>query len=356
MSESEQGGERTEEATPEKQQRAREEGQFARSKDGGAVAASAAVLLCILGLGSTDVGVIKDFALYCFSSPAALVGGEVTPLAQRIAGVILAVVVPLSISAALGGAAIGLVESGLLFRMELLGPKFERLNPITRIGQLFSPKQGAMNVVSALLRVTVVGTVTALVVKDAYPELVTLARADISASVVVILRIGLRLATWSILSLACLAAIDYGQSWWRTKKELMMTHEELKEEVRQQDGDPKVKARQRARAREQARRGIAKEVKRSDVVVANPTHICVALRYRPSEGAPVMTARGYDEVAFYIRRLAEENGIPVVENKPLARALAENGKVGRMIPVDLYQAVAKVLAFVYRMKSRGWSS
>jgi flagellar biosynthesis protein FlhB len=355
MSESEQG-ERTEEATPEKQQRARDEGQFARSKDGGAVAASAAVLLCLIALGSTDVGVIKDFALFCFSTPTALVSGSITPIGHRMGMVILAVVVPICVAAAAGGAAIGFIESGLLFRMELVNPNFERLDPFKRLGQLFSPQQGFMNVLSALLRVAVVGTVTALVVKAAFPELAKLARADLAASVITILRVGLRLASWSILALGCLAAIDYGQSWWRLKNELMMTHEELKEELQEQEGDPKVKAKIRARARDLARRGIAKEVKRSDVVIANPTHICVALRYRASEGAPVVTAKGYDEVAFYIRRLAEQHGIPVVENKSLARALAEGTRVGRMIPVDLYQAVAKVLAFVYRMKSRGWQS
>ncbi|HEY5957489.1 MAG TPA: EscU/YscU/HrcU family type III secretion system export apparatus switch protein [Polyangiaceae bacterium] len=355
MSGSEQG-ERTEEATPEKQQRAREEGQFARTKDGGAVAASAAVLLCMLALGTTDVGVIKEFALYCFTSPTALIGGSITPIGQRVAGVLLAVIVPMCVAAAAGGAAVGLFESGLLFRLELLSPNFERLNPISRIGQLFSPKQGFTNVVSALLRVAVLGTVTALVVKDAFPDLSKLARAELSAAVVTVLHVGLRLATWSILALGCLAALDYGQSFWRIKKELMMTLQELKEEMHQQEGDPKVKAKIRARARELARRGIAKEVKRSDVVIANPTHICIALRYRPAEGAPVVTAKGYDEVAFYIRRLAEEHGIPVVEDRPLARALAESAKVGRMIPVDMYQAVAKVLAFVYRMRGRGIKS
>jgi len=356
MSDSEQQGERTEEATPEKKQRAREEGQFARSKDGGAVAASAAVLMCILALGSSDVSLIKDFALFCFGSPTALASASVMPIAQRLAMVVLGVVVPICLAAAVGGADIGILESGLLFRMELLNPNFGRLNPLKRIGQLFSPKQGFMNVLSALLRVTVVGTVTFLVVKGAFPELAKLGRADLSAAAISVLRVGLRLAAWSILALGCLAAIDYGQSFWRIKKELMMSHQELKEEMRQQEGDPKIKARMRARAREMARRGIAKEVKRSDVVIANPTHICVALRYRPNEGAPAVTAKGYDEVAFYIRRLAEENGIPVVENKPLARALAESAKVGRMIPVDLYQAVAKVLAFVYRMRTSGWQS
>jgi flagellar biosynthesis protein FlhB len=354
MSDSDQG-EKTEEATREKQQRAHDEGQFARSKDGGAVAASAAVLLCILALGSTDVGIIKDFALFCFTSSSSLVGGNITPIGQRLGMVILAVVVPICVAAAIGGAAIGLVESGLMFRLELIGPKFERLDPIKKMGQLFSPKHGFMNVLSALLRVAVVGTVTVLVVKGAYPELAKLGRADLSAAIIAILRVGLSLAVWSILALACLAAFDYGTSWWRIKKELMMSQHDLKEEMHQQEGDPKIKAKIRARARELARRGIAKEVKRSDVVIANPTHICVALRYRPAEGAPIVTTKGYDEAAFYIRRLAEENGIPVVENKPLAWALAET-KAGRMIPVDLYQAVAKVLAFVYRMKSRGWQS
>jgi flagellar biosynthesis protein FlhB len=354
MSESEQG-ERTEEATPEKQQRARDEGQFARSKDGGAVAATAAVLLCVLALGSKDVAIIKEFALFCLGSPSALVGGNIIPIGQRLGMVILAVVIPICVAAASGGAAIGLVESGMMFRLELISPNFERLNPLKKFGQLFSPKQGFMNVLSALLRVAVVGTVTAMVVKEAFPNLAKLGRADLSAAIVAVLRVALSLATWSIIALACLAAFDYGTSWWRIKKELMMSRQELKDEMHQQEGDPQIKAKIRARARELARRGIAKEVKRSDVVIANPTHICVALRYRPSEGAPIVTTKGYDEIAFYIRRLAEENGIPVVENKPLAWALAET-KPGRMIPVDLYQAVAKILAFVYRMKSRGWQS
>lgn len=353
MSESEQG-ERTEEATPEKLKHAREEGKFARSKDGGAVAASGAVLLSILALGSTDIGLIKEFSLYCFTTPTALEGGDVAPIGQRLAALIASVVVPICVAAALGGLAVGMVESGLLFRLELLEPKLERLDPFGKLGQLFSPKQGALNVLSSLLRVAVVGMVTAVVVKDAFPELTKLARAELSASVMAVLRIALRLAVWSLFALACLAGFDYGQSWWRLKKELMMTREELKEEMHQQEGDPKVKARQRAKARELLKRGIAKEVKRSDVVVANPTHICVALRYRPAEGAPVVTAKGYDEVAFYIRKLAEQNGIPVIENKPLARALAEGAKVGKMIPMDLYQAVAKVLAIVYRMRKRGF--
>jgi flagellar biosynthesis protein FlhB len=346
-------GERTEEATPEKQRKAREEGQFPRSKDAGAVAASVAVVVCLLGMGASGVAKMREFSLYCFRNPGVLEGGNVSIVAQRLGALVLSLVVPITVAAAVGGIAVGMLESGLLFRFELVEPKWERLNPVSRFGQLFSPKQGAANIVSSLLRVSVVGLVTFIIVKDSFPELVALSRAELVAGVNTALRVGLRLAVWSLLALAVSAALDYGQSWWRLKKELMMTREELKEEFKEQEGDPKIKARQRARAKEMLKRGIAKEVKRSDVVIANPTHICIALRYRPLEGAPVVMAKGYDEVAFYIRRLAEQHGIPVVENKPLARSLAASTKVGRMIPVDLYQAVAEVLAFVYRLRGRG---
>jgi flagellar biosynthesis protein FlhB len=351
MSEFEQG-EKTEEATPEKERKAREEGQFARSKDGGAVAASVAVLLCILALGSSNVIQMREFALYCFGNSEALLSGNLGVLGQRCIRLVLWMVIPVALAAGVAGAGIGLTESGLLFRLELVEPKWERLDPISRIRQLFSLKQGTVSVISSLLRVCVVGFVAFTVVKDSYPSLVKLARADLSAGVMTVLGVALRLVVWSILALVILAGLDYGQSFLRIRKELMMTREELKEEYKQQEGDPKIRARQRARAREMLKRGILKEVKRADVVIANPTHICVALRYRPAEGAPVVTAKGYDEVAFYIRKIAEENGIVVVENKPLARALAESTKVGRTIPVDLYQAVAQVLAFVYRLRGR----
>src|SRR4051812_42233872 len=132
----------------------------------------------------------------------------------------------------------------------------------------------------------------------------------------------------------------------------MMSRQEIKDEMKQAEGDPRIKARQRARARERLKRGLAKQVKSSDVVLANPTHISVALRYRAKDGAPVVTAKGYDEIAMHMRKIAKDAGIPVVENRMLARAIAARVKVGRAIPVDLYAAVAEVLAFVYRLRRR----
>jgi flagellar biosynthetic protein FlhB len=206
----------------------------------------------------------------------------------------------------------------------------------------------------ALLRVAAVAAVAYWVIRGDFSGLARVSRTELSSGLLFVGHLILRITVGCILALAVLSALDYGQSWRRLQHELMMTRQELKEEVRQQEGDPKVRAKIRMRARELAKRGIAKEVRRSDVIIANPTHVSVALRYRPSEGAPVVLAKGYDEVALFIRKVAEESNIMVVENRPLAWALADKARVGKMIPVDLYQAVAQVLAFVYRMKRTHW--
>lgn len=351
MSESDQG-ERTEEATPEKRKRAREQGQFPRSRDAGAVAASAAVLVSMLLMGTSYVSGVRQFSLRCFGSAETLLRGDPTRMMQELGTILLWLLLPGAIAATLGAVAIGLLESGFMFQAETVSPKWERLNPIPKLGQLFSPTQGLANMSLALLRVVAITLVTATVLRGEFPSLARLARTDLSTGVQTVLDIVLRLAAWSIVALAVMSALDFGYSWYRVNKDLMMTRQELKEEVHQQEGDPKIKGRMRARAREIARRALAKEVKRADVVIANPTHVAVALRYRPAEGAPLLTAKGFDEVALYIRQLAEENGIPIVENRPLARSIAAKVKVGRMISADLYQAVAQVLAFVYRNRPR----
>jgi flagellar biosynthetic protein FlhB len=348
-------GERTEEATPEKRQRARDEGQLARSRDGGAVAATAAVLVALMATGPAYLGLIGSYARRCFQDPR-LHGTADSGVVLKEFGIgVASMTLPLALAAAVGGLFVGVLEAGFHPRFELVSPKWERLDPISKLKQLFSPRQGAINVVLALLRVGVVSAVTYSVLKSEFPGLARLARVELSSGVAYLGHLMLRVAIGSVLALATLSLLDYGQSWWNLQRELRMTREELKEELRQQEGDPKVRSRVRARGRELVKRGIAKEVRRADVIVANPTHIAVALRYRPAEGAPIVTAKGYDEVALFMRKLAKEHGIVVVEDKPLARALAEKTKIGRVIPVDLYRAVAQVLAFVYRLRDGRWN-
>ena len=354
MSSQDDFGEKTEEPTPEKRQRARDEGQMARSRDGGAVAATGAVLILIMSSGAMMAGVLRNFAVHCFQNSRTLGGAEPGRIFKEFGMGVASLTIPIALAAAFGGIAAGLLEAGFKPRLELAAPKWSRLDPAGKFKQLFSLRQGSINAALAMLRVIAVAAVAYTVIKSEFPGLARVSRTELSSGLLFIGHLVLRITIGSVLALAALSLLDYGQSWRRLQRELMMSRQELREELRQQEGDPKIRVKIRLRARELSRRSLAKEVRRSDVIVANPTHISVALRYRPNEGAPFVLAKGYDDVALFIRKIAEENGIMIVENRPLARALAEKARVGKMIPIDLYQAVAQVLAFVYRMKRSRW--
>jgi flagellar biosynthetic protein FlhB len=351
MSEQE-DGDKTQEATPERRRQAREQGQFPRAKDTGAVAATAALLLGLSGFGSTLVGELRDFALRCFRDTAGVANAGFDVIGHEAAITLAGLIGPVAGTAAIAGVAASLFEAGLNLELDLAMPKWERLDPIPKLGQLFSPKAAAASTTLALGRVAAVGFVAYQVVSRELPRLERLSTARLADAALACGEVLSKLCLWCTLALAVLTALDYGYNWFRHEKSIMMSLDEVKREHQQQEGDPRLKARQRARARERIRRGLKKQVLESDVIIANPTHICVGLRYRPAQGAPQVLARGFDEVALYMRQIAEEGGVPVIENKPLARALAQV-KVGKVIPIELYAAVAEVLAFVYRLKNRG---
>jgi flagellar biosynthetic protein FlhB len=351
VSESE-DSDKTQEATPERRRQAREQGQFPRAKDTGAVAATIALLLGLSAFGDTLVAQLREFALRCFRDTASVANAGFDVIGHEAAATFAGVAAPIVGIAALAGVGAGLWEAGFHPQLELALPKWERLDPVGKLGQLFSPKAAAASVLLALGRVGAVGFVAYLVIERELPKLERLTTARLTDSALACAEVLSKLGLWCTLALAVLTALDYGYAWVRHEKSIMMTLDEVKREHQQQEGDPRVKARRLARARERIRRGLKKQVLESDVIVANPTHISVALRYRPAQGAPQVLARGFDEVALYMRQIAEEGGVPIVENKPLARSLAQI-KVGKVIPLELYAAVAEVLAFVYRLKNRG---
>lgn len=345
--------ERTEEPSPEKLRRAREEGNIARSKDAGAVAATVACLLLLSALGSSAFAGYRGFAEQCFAHVSTAGTGGLKAALGNTGLALIYAMLPVAFAAAVAGTLIGMAEVGIQFNTQLLEPKWSRIDPLSKLGQLFSPSHGGITSVLTLLRIAVTFYVSYSVLKGELPALLRLPRAPLEQSVLVVLAICAKVAFWSVLALAVLSLLDYGYSYFKIHRSLRMTRQELKDELQQQEGDQKVKGKIRARARELAKRGIISEVKRADVIVANPTHVAVALRYRPEEGAPIVTAKGLDEVAQYIKKIARDHEIPVVESKALARALHAQVKVGRRIPVELYQAVAELLAYVYRIKKRG---
>lgn len=345
--------EKTEDPSPDRRKQARDDGQFARAKDAGAVAATVAVLLVLNGTSDDLISSVREFCLLCFRDPLLLVRGDMTVVLSQTLKVLLLACMPVGLFACAAGIAAGFAQAGFHPSFDALEPKFERLDPISSLPKLFSPKEASVNIGLGILRVGVVTAVAYSVLEKEFPRLAVASRGTLSMAAVQIGAVTFRVAIWCTFALGVLAVLDYAQSWWKHEKSIKMSRQELKDESKNQEGSPQIKQRQRQRARELSKRGIRKALKEATVVVTNPTHVAVALRYHPAEGAPVVVAKGYDEVAQHIKRLAKDLGVPTVENVPLARGLAEKVRVGRVISGEFYAAVAEVLAFVYRIRGRG---
>jgi flagellar biosynthesis protein FlhB len=344
--------EKTEAPTPERLRQAREDGNIARSKDAGAVAASASALLAVAALGPEAFLDYLAYSENSFRSLEQVDGGVLGQLFKQTLGMIAMTTIPLAGAAAMGSVLINLAEVGIQLNWSLIEPKWSRLNPMGKLTKLFSPKSAGVATVLTLTRVAVIGWITTDIIESELPTLARLPRVPIDAALLSILAIVGRIAFWSTLALAVLSAADYGQSWWQRMQDLKMSRQELKDEMHQQEGNQKMKWRRMQRAREIVRSGLHKEIQRADVVVTDPTHVAVVLRYHPEEGAPVVSAKGLEETALVIKEIAKEYGVPVVESKTLARALYAQVKIGRQIPVDLFQVVAELLAYVYRLKRK----
>jgi flagellar biosynthesis protein FlhB len=345
--------EKTEDPTPDRRRRAREEGNIARSKDAGSVVATLFVLMLLGSAGQAGYAHYRGFAEGCFRAISAPTDPRISTALGSVLPTLVFLMVPVALTAALGAILIGVAETGLSVNWSLLEPKWQRLDPVARLPKLFAPGPATVMTTLTLLRVAIVFWVAYRILSSESAALAKLPRLRIDQGVALSLEILARIAVWSTGTLAVLSALDYGYAFWKREQTLKMSRQEIKDEMHQQEGDPRVKGRQRQRAREMLKRNIVQEVRGADVVVANPTHVAVALRYRPDEGAPVVVAKGLDEIAQYIKQVAREHEVPVVESVQLARALHAQVKVGRRIPLDLFQSVAEILAYVYRLKRRG---
>ena len=226
---------------------------------------------------------------------------------------------------------------------------FSRISPFTNLKQTFAPTAMMRRSGAALAKLAVVGTVVVLALSKGMSIHPTTANGLAAAASSAITRV-LGLVVGAI---ATIAAVDYVLARRRMTAKMKMTPDEVKREMREQDGDPQLKGRRRAKMKELAKRRIAAAVAKADVVVVNPTHYAVALRYDDQQDrAPVVVAKGVDETAEKIRELARKHGVPVLERPPLARALHKLVKEGQPIPSKLYRAVAEVLAYVYRLRAR----
>lgn len=340
------------EPTDQRREEFRKQGRFARARDGAAVAATAAVIAVLSGTQRDMSHQVRVLFQRTLGDLGALERLGPAVVLQACTRALFELITPVVFAAVIAGVVIGAAQTQLKTFPELLEPKLDKLNPTQGIMNLFAFKRTAMETGVALFRVALVGVVSWRALSAELPLLDSLARVPLDAAIPAMLASLGRAAGTAVGALFLVAVFDYGQSWFTLSKEMMMTFKERQDEAKQSEGDAKAKGKMKAKARALSRKRSMNAVKTADVVVTNPTHVAVALRYGPKDPAPIVIAKGHDEVALRIRAEARKHGIPILENRRLARALDAEVQLGRMVPAAHFAAVARVLAFVYRLPGR----
>ena len=347
---SEQTGEKTEQPTSRKLEEAQKSGQIARSAE---VQTAFVLLAVVCALSFTGR---ETWRTMCATAAGVLGHLHDTPLslnvlpgyAWRSSLVFLQCVAPVVLAAMAGGLLAGTIQNRFNTASEALGFHWERLNPAEGVKHLVSGRS-MVSAVVALFKFLLISTLTYSTVKEVLNDPVFTSSVSLNRFGEFLAASSLKIALRVLLAVGVIAAADYGYQFWRNQRDLMMTRQEVKDEMKSTEGNPHVKARRR-RAIGRSKRQMLADVPKADVVVTNPTHIAVALQYdRKTMHAPRLVAKGVRKNAQQIRELARQHGVPIIENKPLARLMFKYGKVGREIPAQLYAAVAELLAYVYRM-------
>jgi flagellar biosynthesis protein FlhB len=345
--------EKTEEATPRKRQEAHRDGQIPKSQELNTafLLLGSALVVNAVGptLGST---VLSAFHHGMIMTGAARMDGPSAIALVQITG--WKVLAGLSLFlCSMAGVALGIttIQGRGVLSVKPIEPKWERINPIPNAKRMLGA-QPWMDLAKSLFKLLIVGFAVYASLRLAWDEMLTLSQQAPFALLDLVRRYSVRLLMTAGFAYVALALADYAFQIWQHEKNLRMTKQEVKQEHKQSEGDPMIKARLRSMGRALARSQMMREVPNADVVITNPTHIAVAIKYDPSRAdAPVVLAMGQRKVAQRIKAIAAGAGVPMVENKPLARALLASSRVGVPIPPELYIAVAEVLAFVIRQRA-----
>lgn len=352
MAESESGQDKTEEPTEKRRREAREKGQLPRSRElntlailmagaGGLLIYGADLAGALLRLMRSNFELSRETAMNT-ESMLQLLGASAYLAAQGLWPILLMLLV----AAIVGPIALG----GWLFSMDALQPKFSRLNPLSGLKRMFSAKS-LLELSKALIKFLVVLAVALLVLSADRDALLALAHQPLEQAILHSVRVVGWSAFWMACSLLLIAAVDVPYQIWDNRQKLLMTKQEVRDEYKDSEGKPEVKSKIRQMQREMAQRRMMAAVPEADVVITNPTHFAVALKYDPAGGgAPLLLAKGNDFLALKIREVAQEHKVMVMESPALARAVYYSTELDQEIPAGLYLAVAQVQAYVYQLK------
>ncbi len=346
--------ERTEQATPKRREEARQKGHVAKSVEVNSAFVLLAGVLSMYALsGRWLLNLTREWKRYFGALDSVSISPESTP------GLILGAVwslgrflAPVVGVVLLAGVMANVAQVGFVLSGEPLVPKLERIDPVRGTKRLFSAR-ALVELLKGILKVALVAWIAYGVLQGEKERMMLLVDQSPLQILSFIGSVSFKVATRTALVLLALALADYGYQRWEYERSLRMTKQEVKEELKETEGDPLVKARIRSIQRALARRRMMKQVPESDVVITNPTELAVALKYDPATmAAPTVVAKGARKLAQKIKEIAAAHGVPIVENRPLAQLLYRSVEVGMEIPVEAYQAVAEVLAYVYRLKGK----
>ena len=347
-------GEKTEKATPKKKQDARKKGQVAKSQDINTAVVLFGVFLFLYIAG----GFLKNRLLTVFKYPLNLSAtftfseSDLYLLFIDLLKQIAIVLGPIMLAAMLAGILANFAQVGAMFSTETIQFKLEKIDPIKGFKRIFSMR-AIVELLKSILKITVIGIITFYPIWSRLDEIMMLSTKNIGASLITLADITVDTGLFASGALLFLALLDYLYQRFDFEKSIRMSKQEIKQEYKTMEGDPIIKSRIKQKQREMAMSRMMQEIPKADVVITNPTHYAIALKYDENDlDAPYVLGKGLDFVAQKIKLVAKENDIPMMENRPLARALYDQAEIGQAIPEEFYKGVAEILAYVYKLKDK----
>lgn len=352
--ENEDGQEKTEEPTEKRLTESREKGQVARSRELATAAVFGGGMLAVLSMGGWMAQAAGEWMRSALTFAPSLVAGAGRDLAPRfgeLLSALLLVVMPVIAVCFIAAFIAPAIMGGFQFSADAIAPKPNRLDPLAGLKRIYG-RDGLVELLKSLLRILFVSGFAIAGIVFAASHLMALMHTPLVNAVADGFGMVLHTLLLMVFGLVLLALLDAPYQRWSHRQKLMMTRQELREELKETEGRPEIKSRIRQLQHQMSQRRMMDDVPKADVILVNPTHYAVALKYDAKRmRAPVLVAKGVDEIARIIRESAERHGVPIVSSPPLARALYGQVEIGREIPVNLYAAVAQMLGYVYQLRT-----
>jgi flagellar biosynthesis protein FlhB len=346
-------GEKTEKATPKKRQDARKKGQVAKSQDVTVAIGLLAVFFFFLLAGSNlkkSMIAILEHSLQEYMLMD-LTEENVMILFIELIKELAMFVGPILLVALVAGIVANYFQVGFMFSPESIQVKLEKIDPIKGFKRIFSIRS-VVEFLKSILKLSIIGVITFLILWSRIDEILILSQKTISAALAILADLTIQMGLYAAGALLFLSLLDYLYQKYDFEKNIRMSKQDIKDEYKNSEGDPLIKSKMKQKQREMAMRRMMQEVPNADVIITNPTHFAVALKYDEGKlDAPYVVAKGVDYVAQKIKFIAKENNVITVENRPLARALYSQTEIGDAIPEEFFKAVAEILAYVYRTKN-----